>query len=231
MPVEKIAPSLRDEMKTTLELLYRNDPDRGIHSTVELILRNWRLDDVRKAAFDQLRRETKPVRRLDREGITALAGKQWFVTPSEYTMVVLQGPLEFTMGSPGNQPLRDHHQEPLRKCRINRTIAVATEEVTLKKFLRFFPEHAQVTKFGLDPECPVNNLTWYEAIEYCNKLSNAEGLEQCYPAGSSGTWSSTPTFFSGMGTASSPKRNRNTAPELEPGPPGTLGHSESLMSG
>jgi formylglycine-generating enzyme required for sulfatase activity len=182
MPVEKIAPSLRDEMKTTLELLYRNDPDRGIHSAVELILRNWRLDDVRKAAFDQLLREAKPVRRLDHEGITALAGKQWFVTPSEYTMAVLQGPLEFMMGSPGNEPLRDHHQEPLRKWRINRTIAVATEEVTLKKFLRFFPEHAQVTKFGLDPECPVNNLTWYDAIEYCNKLSSAEGLEQCYPA-------------------------------------------------
>ena len=181
MPVEKIAPSLRDGMKTTLELLYRNDPDRGIHSAVELILRNWRLDDVRKTAFDQLRRKAKPIRRLDREGMTALAGKQWFVTPSEYTMAVLPGPLEFTMGSPGNEPLRDHNQEPLRKCRINRTIAVATEEVTLKKFLRFFPEHAQVTKFGLDPECPVNNLTWYEAIEYCNKLSNAEGLEQCYP--------------------------------------------------
>jgi serine/threonine protein kinase/formylglycine-generating enzyme required for sulfatase activity len=181
MPVEKIAPSLRDEMKTTLDQLYRNDPDRGIHSAVELILRNWRLDDVRKTAFDQLRRDAKLIQRLDREGLAALAGKQWFVTPSGYTMAVLPGPLEFTMGSPGNEPLRDHNQEPLRKCRIDRTIAVATEEVTLKKFLRFFPEHAQVTRFGLDPECPANNLTWYEAIEYCNKLSSSEGLELCYP--------------------------------------------------
>ena len=94
-------------------------------------------------------------------------------------MVVLHGPLQFMMGSPGGEPLRDHRQEPLRRQRIERTIAVEIKEVTVAKFLHFFPNHAN--DFDLGRECPVNNVTWYEALEYCNQRSIEEGLKPCYP--------------------------------------------------
>ncbi len=51
----------------------------------------------------------------------------------------------------------------------------------MSQFLHFFPEHASGTRFELGPECPVNNVTWYEALAYCNKLSIEEKLDPCYP--------------------------------------------------
>jgi len=29
-------------------------------------------------------------------------------------------------------------------------------------------------------ECPVENVSWYDALAYCNALSRLEGLEECY---------------------------------------------------
>ena len=29
-------------------------------------------------------------------------------------------------------------------------------------------------------DCPVENVNWYEALAYCNALSAAEGLPECY---------------------------------------------------
>jgi formylglycine-generating enzyme required for sulfatase activity len=184
IPIEKVPSSLHDDLKATLARLYRDDPDRGVHSAAELVLRNWRLDDVLQRAFAEIPRESDPLGQAGRAP-AALGdggkGKQWFVTPGGRTMIIIGGPIEFTMGSPGNEPLRNHDQEPLRPRRINRTIAVATKEVTYSEFLRFFPRHGHDTAYGPDPECPVNNVTWYAAARFCNELSKAEGLESCYP--------------------------------------------------
>jgi formylglycine-generating enzyme required for sulfatase activity len=30
------------------------------------------------------------------------------------------------------------------------------------------------------PNCPIENISWWDAIEYLNRLSSAEGLERCY---------------------------------------------------
>jgi formylglycine-generating enzyme required for sulfatase activity len=177
LPAEKVPPDLWDQLRDDLVALYRDDPDRGIHSAVELVLRQWGLGELLGRELDQLQLE-------GRHRAPSLAVKpavQWFVTQRGDTMVVLPGPIEFTMGSPGDEPLRDHDQEPLQRRRIDRTIAVATREVTRAQFLHFFPEHPHKTAFGLAPECPVNSVTWYDAIRYCNRLSLDEGLTPCYP--------------------------------------------------
>jgi formylglycine-generating enzyme required for sulfatase activity len=150
--------------------LYRRDPDGGIHSAAELVLRRWWLEEM-------------PSRELDpsRDRVHAPAGARWFLTKGGDTMVVLPGPTAFTMGSPGDEPQRDHVFERLQPRRIERTIAVAAREVTRAQFLRLFPEHPHKTEFGLDPECPVNSVTWYDAVRYCNRLSLEEGLSPCYP--------------------------------------------------
>lgn len=62
-------------------------------------------------------------------------------------------------------------------------------EVTVSSFLigKYEVTQAQwMAVMGNNPSknqgerLPVENITWYDAIEYCNKLSEAEGLEKCY---------------------------------------------------
>ncbi len=62
-------------------------------------------------------------------------------------------------------------------------------EVTVSSFLigKYEVTQAQwIAVMGDNPsknqgeKLPVENITWYDAIEYCNKLSEAEGLEKCY---------------------------------------------------
>jgi formylglycine-generating enzyme len=41
--------------------------------------------------------------------------------------------------------------------------------------------------YGVGPDYPVHNVSWYNAIEYCNKHSINEGLTPCYSYSTYGT--------------------------------------------
>ena len=43
-----------------------------------------------------------------------------------------------------------------------------------------------VTGYGLGDDYPAYYITWYEAVEYCNLLSQQSGLESCYTMNDSG---------------------------------------------
>ena len=66
---------------------------------------------------------------------------------------------------------------------INRSFAVASKEVTVDQFLRFRKEYNWEKRFAPTDDCPVNNVSWYHAAEYCNWLSEQEGIPKdqwCY---------------------------------------------------
>jgi len=90
-------------------------------------------------------------------------------------MVLINGGT-FTMGSPANEPERSDDEGP-------------RHEVTISPFyMGKYPvtqgEYQAVT--GANPSelkgdnLPVENVSWYEAIEYCNSLSQVEGLTPAY---------------------------------------------------
>jgi formylglycine-generating enzyme required for sulfatase activity len=109
-------------------------------------------------------------------------GKDWFVNGEGQTFAVVRGPVEFTLGSPPTEPNRFHFEIAHRK-RISRTFAIATKEVTVAEFLRFRPDHEWVKRYSPGPDTPALAMTWYEAAEYCNWLSEREGIpsdQWCY---------------------------------------------------
>ena len=54
---------------------------------------------------------------------------------------------------------------------------IATNEVTQKEWLLLFDEN---NSFFKGDSLPVESISWYEAIEYCNKKSLSENLLPCY---------------------------------------------------
>jgi formylglycine-generating enzyme required for sulfatase activity len=84
----------------------------------------------------------------------------------------------FLMGSPEFENCRGG-EETLHQVKLTRTFEISEREITQTQFQ---------TVMGYNPsgfktcggECPVESITWYEAIAYCNKLSEKKGLTQCY---------------------------------------------------
>jgi formylglycine-generating enzyme required for sulfatase activity len=193
----------RKQLVALLLRLYRADPDPGIHSAVDWLLRYGR-QGLTNRKLDWQQGET--LRAIDRElAGQPLKDRNWFITKQGHTLAVVQGPVEFTMGAPRYEPGRDKSDdEALHRVRIGRSFAIATKEVTVGQFQRFLDANPEIkrrakaaggrdpTREGpilrrltLDDDCPQVMMTWFEAAQYCNWLSQQEGIpedEWCYPA-------------------------------------------------
>lgn len=86
--------------------------------------------------------------------------RRWFVNGQGQTMVVFPNPAEFGKG------LIDH------------SFAIASHEVTVAEFRRFLENHVVNPSIAPTEDCPVHSVRWYEAAEYCNWLSEQEGIPE-----------------------------------------------------
>ncbi len=180
----------REPLSDKLLDLYRNDPDAGVHGAVEWTLRRWKQQDKLKELDAQL------MKAKDR------GDRRWFVNSQGQTFAVIEGPVEFRMGSPPSDTERRPENEPRRGMRIPRRFAIAAKEVSIEQFQRFLKlggitsERYQssasfLAKFSPDPDGPWMVLDWYTATHYCNWLSEQEGLPQdqwCYIPNESGAY-------------------------------------------
>jgi formylglycine-generating enzyme required for sulfatase activity len=87
------------------------------------------------------------------------------------------------MGAPPHE--QGYDGSPIRHYRrIDRSLAVATKEVTVKQFRMFDPGHQQDSRYGNEPDCAASQISWFAAVRYCNWLSQQAQLEPsqwCYP--------------------------------------------------
>ena len=94
---------------------------------------------------------------------------------------------EYMMGSPPGESGRDS-DESLHRVRITRPFMIRRTEVTQAEWEAVMG--ANPSRFGdCGGSCPVEMVSWFEAVEFCNALSRSEGLEECYSiAGSEVSW-------------------------------------------
>jgi len=90
---------------------------------------------------------------------------------SNENFIVVEGG-QFFMGD--EKGLGDRNELPTRLVTVNKFI-VGKYEVTEKEY----NEIMNLESSGND-ELPITNITWYEALEFCNKKSEIEGLTQYY---------------------------------------------------
>lgn len=86
-------------------------------------------------------------------------------------------PGKFKMGSPLTEDGRSD-DEDLHSVEITVPFALFTTEVTQGQYERVMGENP--SQFKGDLELPVENVSWLDAIKYCNRLSEREGQPVCY---------------------------------------------------
>jgi formylglycine-generating enzyme required for sulfatase activity/tRNA A-37 threonylcarbamoyl transferase component Bud32 len=183
-PPGRLPAPTRAALTAELRTAYREDPDPGVHSAVDWLLRqNW----GSAGALDAVDRELS--------GLSPPRGRDWFVNGQGQTFAVVRGPVVFRMGStPESDSMRETNEDAHPR-RIGHSFAIATREVTLAQFARFLdtkkPEGVRDVRGSAmfqqevpSPDCAMGTVTWYAAALYCNWLSAREGLPEdqwCFP--------------------------------------------------
>jgi formylglycine-generating enzyme required for sulfatase activity len=171
-PPALVAGPVESALLETARRLYLEDPHPGVHSAAELLIRRWGGPEL----FARCQ-ESVPA------GATGKDGLGWERGPAGHTFVILPGPLEFRMGAPPDEPA--HYGNPILHYRkIERSLAVATKEVTLGQFREFDSSHHHEPRYGDAPRCAAIHIPWFAAARYCNWLSKRAGMERsqwCYP--------------------------------------------------
>ena len=95
-----------------------------------------------------------------------------------WVCVPATGPGGFTMGSPANEPGRGA-DETQHQVTLTRSFLMKATEVTQGEWLARMGDSPS-SFGGCGATCPVEQVSWYEAVAYTNALSAAEGLARCY---------------------------------------------------
>jgi serine/threonine protein kinase/formylglycine-generating enzyme required for sulfatase activity len=154
---------------------YVNDPDAEVHSCLEFLLRSWGHDE-----------QLETLRPLLEQKLIPFDGG-WFRPLHSSTMVVLPGPRTERLGLELNSsdltlPAVENEDEQTRDVTLAYSFAISTTEVTHEQFWRVKPDYWK-NAFPESPEHPANFIRWADAAEFCNRLTELDGMptsQQCY---------------------------------------------------
>ena len=101
----------------------------------------------------------------------------------------------FTMGSPPDAGLRYSQDAPLHQVYVS-TFQLARTKVTQKQWRLVMGANPSDCDVGCGDDRPVQNITWHQAVEFLDRLSEREQLTPCYTRnGSSVRWNNTCTGY------------------------------------
>jgi len=183
---EALSPGEREPLFARLLDVYGHDPDAGIHGAAGWTLRQWGQKATVQAADAELSQ------------VKEWGDRRWYVNGQGQTFAVIEGPVEFRMGSPPTEIERAAVNEPPRWVAIPRRYAIADREVTIEQFQRFLKTHTEprfnlppdwLNLYSPNPDGPWIGLDWYTSAQYCNWLSEQEGIPKdqwCYQPAAGG---------------------------------------------
>ncbi len=167
--------------ETIIERLKSNaEPDASVRRALVLALGD--IEEDRLPSADRERLASWLRDRVQNDSDSGVSGacswllQQWRLPgqnrPTNAMLVVQPGEIEVSD--------RDGQR---RKLRVERRFALAAREVTVSEFLRFRPQHGFDRRAAQSNDCPINEVSWFDAFAYCNWLSSEAGLpadQWCY---------------------------------------------------
>lgn len=158
-----------------LQTMFTDDPEAGIRAAAEWTLRRW-------GKQEELVERNRKLATGEIQG-----DRQWYVNGQEQTLVVIPGPIQFVMGSPVEEVGREDGlrgtMEVMHHQRIDRSFAIMSHKVTVDQYLKYKSDYKYDQKYARELDAPITRISWYEVTEYCNWLSEQEGIPEdqwCY---------------------------------------------------
>ena len=99
----------------------------------------------------------------------------------QYYTAILIPSGEFPMGCTYRDRECDSSENPLHNVTIGRPFYIMKSEVTQQLYKTVTGENNSVYR---GPTRPVEEVSWFDAVRFANKLSELEGLSLCYEVGS-----------------------------------------------
>jgi eukaryotic-like serine/threonine-protein kinase len=181
---DQLTAEARERLIPKVLQIYQDEPDAGLHGATDWLLRQWgqeeKLKEIDRRWAEELRKRDEKLERIRNKWAkqTVPGESDWYVNGQAQTMVVVAGPVEFLMGSPPSETGREEgpegQWEKQAQKRIGRSFAIATREVSVGQFLRFRRAYEYNRQYSPTPDCPVNDVMWYDAAAYCNWLTEQE---------------------------------------------------------
>ncbi len=85
----------------------------------------------------------------------------------------------FRMGSPDDEEGRYEREGPVHDVAVS-AFQMMRVPVTRRLYQEIIGEDPGWPEAEDSADRPVNNITWFQAVRFCNALSDADGLEPCY---------------------------------------------------
>jgi formylglycine-generating enzyme required for sulfatase activity len=166
---QKLSNQERTQLLDHLAALYRSDPDPGVHSAVAWAFRQNHSEDIIARLDGEFGRSSS----MQEEHMN----RHWLINSQGQTFAVVDGPVDFLMG----------RGEKAEQVTIHNRFAVATYEMTVAQFQKFQRQFMTVPQ----SEFPAVPVSWFDAVAYCNWLSQQEGIAReqwCYEPNEKGEY-------------------------------------------
>jgi serine/threonine protein kinase len=160
-PADRMREPDQKKLVPFLVKLYQDDPDCGIHSAAEWVLRKWN----RTKELETLQSRLANGQRIGE--------RRWYLTSEGQTLAIILARTEVWRGDENNR----------RKERLGYDLAFATKEISVREFLRWKPDHEYDPAIVPTTDCPAIRVSFYQAAEFCNWLSKRDGIPEhqwCY---------------------------------------------------
>ncbi|MHB2148652.1 SUMF1/EgtB/PvdO family nonheme iron enzyme [Calditrichota bacterium LG25] len=133
----------------------------------------WLTQDTIRHQFGQDGKFTTYLSVRDRNGLSTNVFQEITVKPPVVEMVYVPGGT-FTMGDTWGDG--DSDERPTHSVTVN-SFYMGKYEVTQAQYQEIMGNNPS---YFQGDNRPVEQVIWYDAVEFCNKLSEREGLEPCY---------------------------------------------------
>lgn len=157
-----------------LETFERDNPlatdDESLRQQAQDRLAHWR----RQAAMPT----TQPVRQAPPTSSRAPKAGDEMVEPELGMRFRYIPPGTFQIGSPRTEDDRDR-DETQHAMTLTRSFWMGETEVTQKQWRELMETDPSYFS-GCGNSCPVEQVNWYEAVAFANRLSDRTGLDRCY---------------------------------------------------